>query len=390
MPLPSSGTWIRGIAATAAAVGLVFVGAAVHLRRACTEMDTPYLPICVAPPKETEAVRAGLRSRIARNPGDAFAWTKLLVAEARIGEDGVLPGAALVAPNDELVARWRAAQALKNGNVAEGVSVLVDILHTRPWSKSAQVLAQIAASPDGLPFLRPHLAPKSLWLEPVLSAGRVMKLPPGNLLPLVAEAMKAGALTDEARHLYMRSLKDGGHWLDAYGLWLAQHKDAVPLLYNGSFDQPIEQDGFDWEFTRGTRSRAGVMVEQETMARRGMVLALEFTGRSFPSPIVRQPVFAVPGTYRLRGEYMASKLRSEAGLTWSVVCTSGRKAVLVRSQPIQDTGGVWKPLEADFTVPPDCGVVASLQLEPAAQFEGTTGIKGRVAFDGFSLARTSN
>jgi hypothetical protein len=64
--------------------------------------------------------------------------------------------------------------------------------------------------------------------------------------------------------------------------------------------------------------------------------------------------------------------------------------VLVRSRPIQDTGGVWKTLEAEFTVPPDCGAVASLQLEPAAQFEATAGIKGRVAFDGFSLARSVN
>jgi hypothetical protein len=188
----------------------------------------------------------------------------------------------------------------------------------------------------------------------------------------------------------MRSLKASGQWLDAYGLWIAHHKgEAVPLLYNGGFDQPIESDGFDWEFTNAPRSRAGVLIEQEAVARRGLVLDLDFTGRGFASPIVRQYLFLAPGTYRMRGEYMAPKLRSEEGLAWSVQCTAGRKAVLGRSQGLRETGGVWKPFEFEFTVPPDCGAVASLQLDPAAAFEATTGLKGTVSFDAFSLARAA-
>lgn len=388
--MASPARWILALAATAAAAGFFLAGMSVHLRSACTEMDTPYLPLCPEPTKDAQAVREQMRARIARNPGDSTAWTRLLVAEPRERSDGVLTGAALVAPMDPMVARWRAAQALQNGKLPEGIALLVQILQSRSSTESARVLAQIAATPEGLALLRPHLVQGSKWLPQVLGASYAMKLPPGHVLPLVAEAVEKGALADHARHVYMRSLKAGGHWLDAYGLWLAQHKDPVPLLYNGSFDQALEQDGFDWEFTRVPRSRAGVMLEQEAAARRGLVLGLEFTGRSFTSPIVRQYLFASPGTYRLRGEYMASKLRSESGLAWAVACTSGRKAVLARSRPLQDTGGVWKPFELDFAVPPDCGAVASLQLEPAAHFEATTGMKGRVAFDAFSLARSAN
>ncbi|HEY0823042.1 MAG TPA: hypothetical protein VGD76_04580 [Ramlibacter sp.] len=388
MALPAR--WLLAAAATAAAVGVFLAGMSVHLRSACTERDTPYLPLCPEPTKEAEALRGQMRERIARNPGDSVAWTRLLVAVPREHSATVLTGAALVAPMDPMVARWRAAQALQNGRLPEGIALLVQILENRHSAESARVLAQIAATSDGLAYLRPHLAQGGKWLPQVLGASHAMKLPPGNVLPLVAEAVKKGALVDDARHLYMRSLKAGGHWLDAYGLWLAQHKDPVPLLYNGGFDQAMEPDGFDWEFTRVPRSRAGVMVEQDAVARRGLVLGLEFTGRSFTAPLVRQYLFASPGTYRLRGEYMASKLRSESGLTWSVLCTSGRKAVLARSRPLQETGGVWKPFEVDFTVPPDCGAVASLQLETAAQYEAATGIKGRVAFDAFSLARMAN
>ena len=382
--------WSLAAAAAVVAAGVFFTGVSVHLRSACTEMDTPYLPLCPDPPDEPEAVREHLRARIERNPGDSAAWTRLLAAEPREHNDGVLRGASLVAPNNYLVARWRATQALQAGKLPEGVSLLVGILQNRGSTESARVLARLAATQDGPALLRPHLTRGNLWLPQVLAASYALKLPAGHVLPLVAEAVEKGALSDDARHLYMRSLKTSGQWLDAYGLWVAQHKDAVPLLYNGSFDQPIEPDGFDWEYTPVARSRAGVLVEQEAAARRGLILNLEFTGRSLPSPIVRQYLFAPPGSYRLRGEYMASKLRSEAGLAWSLLCTSGRKSVAARSQPINDTGGLWKTMEVEFTIPPDCGVVASLQLEPAAQYETTTGIKGRLAFDGFSLARTTN
>ena len=164
----------------------------------------------------------------------------------------------------------------------------------------------------------------------------------------------------------------------------------MPLLYNGGFDQPIAQDGFDWEFASVPRSRAGAIVQQSALARRGLVLDIDFTGRSFPATLVQQYILATPGTYRMRGEYMASKLRSEAGLAWAVVCTSGHKPVAGRSAPLQDTGGLWKPFELAFTIPPDCGAMASMQLQPAAQYEASTGLKGRISFDAFSLSPTPN
>jgi len=379
--------WIPALAGTAVAVLLVAVSLRVHLRSACIELDTPYLPLCAAPPEEPEQLRAQLRERIARNPGDSIAWTRLLVAEPVEQSGGVLRGAAVVAPFNHNVARWRAAAALEAGRFPEGVALLVDILRHRSSSESAKVLAQLAVSSEGLQLLRPHLAYARDWLPQVLSASFAMKVSPVDLLPLVAEAVAQGGLPAPAVRSYMRTLKAGGYWLDAYGLWLAQHKELVPLLYNGGFDQALEADGFDWEIAAAPRSRAGAVFEQQAVARRGLVLGIDFTGRSFPAPLVRQYVFAAPGAYRLRGEYMASKLRTEEGLTWTVRCTAGRKTVAGRTTPMKDTGGVWKPLALEFIVPPDCGAVASVQLEPAAAYEATAGMRGYVAFDALSLTR---
>src|SRR5690606_35955160 len=132
-----------------------------------------------------------------------------------------------------------AAKALEQGQNAEGVAVLVQMVATRGSADAARLLGQLAATPEGLALLRPHLGEADRWLPLVLSHLSGQKMPPGLALPLVAAALESGTLTDGTRRAYMRALKAGGQWLDAYGLWLAHHKEPVPLLYNGSFDQPL-------------------------------------------------------------------------------------------------------------------------------------------------------
>lgn len=376
--------WLLAPVVLAAAVTLFWLATRAHLRMACMILDTPYLPICPAPASPEEAA-AKLRERIARNPGDSEAWVQLLVMEDPRQPEAALAGAVALAPGDPNVLTRHAAQALQAGRLPEAVSLLIDNVRYRSNGPSAKVLAQILGTTQGMDLLQPHLQSASEWLPSVMASMGPARTPPPIALPLVMQAQEKGQLPDAAWRSYMRTLKTGGYWVDAYGLWLASRKDAVPLLYNGSFDEGFEQDGFDWEFNLEARSRAGVLVEQQALARRGLVLDLEFTGRSFRTPILRQYVFAAPGGYRLQGEYMASKFRSDQGLVWSVVCTAGRKEVAGRSEPIVDTGGVWRKLEVQFTIPPDCGPVASIQLDPAAAVEASTGMRGEVVLDAYSL-----
>jgi hypothetical protein len=374
------------VTGTVLAAAVLWIAGATHLRRACTVLDTPYLPLCAPPPAAADAAAEALRQRIQRNPGDTDAWAALVVLPDLPPSDGVLQAAAQLAPGNANVQRWKAARALERGDWSKGVAILVQLLRYRNEPGAARVLAQLAVTPQGLDLLRPHLAEAAEdWLPQVLYGMAALKLPPGRALPLVAQAMRHDAFPREAQQAYMRSLKGGGYWLDAYAFWLTQHGRELPLLYNAGFDDAFEPDGFDWELAQVPRSRAGTVVDQPTVAVRGRVLEIEFTGRNLATPMAWQNVFMPPGTYRLRGDYMGSKFRSEEGLAWAVRCKGGKSPLAGRTPPLQDTGGVWKSFELTFTLPEACGPVASLQLEPVASYEAAAGMRGFVAFDNFSL-----
>lgn len=378
--------WVASAAALAVTAGMLWAAIGAHLRRACMELDTPHLLVC-APSGTQDQARAELRTYIGRNPGDAPAWTRLLLAESAFPSDAVLHGAAALAPNEPNVARWRAAHAFERGRMSEGVSILVDLLHHRASPEAAAVLAQLASTPEGLHLLWPHLGTDtSRWLPALLAAVRSAHMPPGQLLPLVMEAQHRGVLTDQSRRYYIRWLKTTGHLAGAHALWLASRGDRTPPLYNGGFDERFEPDGFDWELNAQPRNRAGVLAEQTAMVGRGLVLSLAFTGRSFTPPLLRQNVFAAPGVYRFQGEYVASKFRSEAGLVWSVRCAADNQ-FLARSLPLRDTGGLWKPVDLEFALPPECGPAMTIQLEPSAGYEAAAGMRGQITLDAFELAR---
>lgn len=379
--------WLTALLTLAAVAVLYFVVASAHMRASCVDRDTPYIPLCDPDTPKGNELAAELKAQLARNPGKSTAWTALLVSEGVPEPYDVLPGAELTAPHNHTVARWRAASALEHGRTQDAVAQVIEILRFRQSPDTARLLAEFAAGPNGLELLRPHLATSHEWLPKVLDASQAMKQDPGELLPVVAAAIREAPIPARYVRRYLRVLKNAGQWLDAYGLWVALHKETVPLLYNAGFDQAFQPEGFDWELNNAPRTKSGVLIEQDAVARRGMVLDLEFTGRPFGSPLVRQFVFAPPGTYRLRGEFMVSRLRSEDGLAWSVRCIAAPQAVIGRSDPLLETGGVWRPLELEFTVPEDCGPVVSLQLEPAAGFEARTGLRGHAAFDAFSLTR---
>jgi hypothetical protein len=188
---------------------------------------------------------------------------------------------------------------------------------------------------------------------------------------------------------YIRQLKAAGSWVDAYSLWVALHPRALPMLYNGRFNQAFQPDGFDWELPpHGIAARAGALVERAATGeeKREAALDIRFTGRAIAMPLVRQNLFLGPGRYRLRGDYKVTQLRMEDGLAWVVRCGAGAGSTAGRSAGLRDTGG-WQRFEFEFSIPEKCGWVASLQLETFTPLEASAGSRGRASFAGLSLEK---
>lgn len=384
---------VSGRGAAAIALVAVAIGAAVllgrqslatNLERACTVGDTPYLDLCPVLSSQQERTQA-LRSEIAANPGNSRAYVRLAFADKANGAR-LLEAAAQLAPANANVTAMQAGQALEQQDLPAAIAPLVSLVEHGYNDKAALVLARLIVS-GRWQLLADYVIPGTHWFERVLAQMPSAQGPFSAALPLVVLGLDRGVFPPSELMPYVRLLKTSGAWNDAYSLWVALHKGKSPTIYNAGFNQPFEEDGFDWEVTaQHPIGRAGAIIGRASDETRGSLLDIRFTGRPFSVPLIRQYLFLGPGRYRLHGDYKTAQLRMEQGLAWSVRCTAS-KAEAGKSPGLNDTANAWQPFEFVFTVPPRCGWVASLQLEAFAPFEATLGSRGRASFAALALEK---
>jgi hypothetical protein len=374
------------VACAVLAAALAWASVEANHSRACALRESPVAESCTYPPAGSAAEIQSLRERIRRNPGDSNAYAELALAYRGAGKQELVKVASRLAPRDPRLLLYRAAFAVDRGAWKEAAAHLVELVERHDVPAAIDALAQLIANGQGA-VLEPYLTAGSRWFPPVLvrmreAGGRVTPA-----LPLVTTAFNLGIVDLATVRSYVRELKTMQAWADAYGLWLSIHGRSMPALFNGSFDNDFEPDGFDWEVPEaGPNHRRGVVVEQRRMDQRGGVLELELTGREITQPIVRQDLFIGPGTYRLRGEYLTRHLRADDGFGWAIRC---RGAVAGKARPLAETGGIWQSMAFEFTVPANCGLVVTLQFEALTTVQAISGARGRIALDSLTLEKSA-
>jgi hypothetical protein len=381
---------IKAGLAIVAAGALVWLSVGANVRQSCVVQDSPYLALCDEKPAPGSAERLmELRRRIAANPGDSQAYVGLSYFPQDARRPAMVRAASELAPNDLNVLMARAALAIEENRLADAARDLVHLTehyHQLTQAPAKALVQMILENHSAL--LQDHLTPGSHWFPLVLATMAEQKAPLAAASPLLPRAVESGALPGHRVGEFMAMLKREGNWVDAYGLWLAQHGGRAPMLYNASFDQPFQASGFDWEVTPERIGREGAEVAARPLGGHGRILEISFTGRSMPTPIVRQHVFLAPGRYRLTGQYMVSKLRTEGGLAWVVRCgVDAKQQPAGKSAALLDSQGQWRAFDFDIDVPDKCGPVASLQLEAFAPYEATVGMRGKAYFDAFELQK---
>ena len=283
--------------AVIAAVALVWLSVSANLRQSCVIDDAPYLALCGERPAPGSAERLmELRHRIAANPGDSQAYVGLSYFPQDTRRPAMVRAASALAPNDLNVLMARAALAIEENRLADAARELVHLTehyHHLTQAPAKALVQMILENHSAL--LQNHLTPGSHWFPLVLATMVEQRASLAAASPLLPRAVESGALPAHRVGEFIDMLKREGNWVDAYGLWLAQHGGRAPMLYNASFDQPFQAAGFDWEVTPERIGREGAGVAARPLGGHGRILEISFTGRSMPTPIVRAARFPGAG-----------------------------------------------------------------------------------------------
>lgn len=368
----------------------------VNTTMSCWKNEWPQLAMCDEINGRTlDEKVARLEQRLAQNPGDTLALVALTVyahqpdAPSRLDPVALLERAAKVAPQQGDVLRLQAHHAMKEQRWAAALDALIRLSQYHGDAQATRTLTELVnfARVNGEvgKALVAAARADTGWLDRVLRALPEAKVPTVVAMPLVQQLVEQKTLTPKLGLALIRQLKAEGQWLDAHALWMQLWNKPLPMLFNGDFEQPFLNGGFDWETPGGNDHRAGAQVSLSGRKERGQVMRVEFRGKALATPIVRQILMLPPGRYRFTGEYQSTELRSEQGLAWVFSC-AGSRGEIARAPSLRTTGRDWNRLEVALQVPPECGFGVSLGLQPQADFEARTGMRGEMLFDNFQLS----
>jgi hypothetical protein len=392
-------TPVRVLAMVALVVGALWLGWKswqVNITLSCWKNEWPHLAVCGDIVGRTPAEQiARLQERLAQNPGDAEAkvllanWASSPDATPGLNAPALLAAAIQAAPQDGRVLRLQADDALSQQQWPEALDPLIRLSRYHGDAQAAQVLAVLVGNAGGdekvMAALMAATQADGGWLDRPLRALPKAGLPVGNAMPLILALMDKGELTPPLGQFLIGRLKSEERWMEAHAIWRHLWNRAVPLVFNGDFEQPFVRGGFDWEVADGNDHRSGVRVNTVGRGERGQVLQVSFTGKAMKPPVLRQDLVLFPGTYSLSGRMQSSDLRSEQGLAWVVSCAKdGRE--LARSPALKAGGRDWTSWRVALTMPADCtGFGAKLALQTFAPFEAKTGLRGEALFDDLQI-----
>jgi hypothetical protein len=297
--------------------------------------------------------------------------------------------ASILAPMHDGVQLQAAEFELRQELLEQALAHWSVALRNRP-SLRAQlypVLLHLAEDPAALPAFGPLLNdPPSWWADVALVTVRDL-YKARRRDELVANEEEDRAYEEEQR-AYLKRLQRDGQWLELYFTWLnglePEQLQVLGNLYNGSFELPFTDAGFDW---RAPKVR-GVLVETSpTYGVRGKrSLHVVFQGLRVRFQHLYQYLLLDPGQYQLRGWVRPDSLQTERGVRWIVTCAEGNGDPLGVSDRFLGTDQ-WRRFTVDFEVPNEACQAQLLRLEldgrVALEFEAS----GSVWFDDLAVGR---
>lgn len=293
------------------------------------------------------------RLRVAPLDGDAF--SDLAVAMREKGD----PEATLVLheiaerrdPRDLRIRVWLAERFLRAGEYQEALEQLDVVLRLSPEARATlpALMVQWTDDPDFATALAAKLGDETAWRAGMIAALRA-DIERQGVGAIFAALRESGDLDDAELTRWLDALMQAGKWGLAYSYWASaldlQPGAALPMLYNGGFEQAPSQQGFDWR----TERHSGTYTEFEPgQGAHGNAAHLVFHGRPVEAANLEQALALSPGRYEVSMRVKAAALRSDQGLHWVVVC-HGQPRPLASGERFEGSFG-WRESTFEFEIP---------------------------------------
>ncbi len=334
-----------------------------------------------------------LRQALLHNPANANLYLALADLQQQKGEKQ--KAATLIATASELApmnadVQLRAADFwLKQGQLSKALACINVALSLRPALGASlyPLMLKFAEDPRIRPLLAPFYREPPVWWTDFFRYVAANTPSLDTLKALYQEQLQQGSKPDAGQQqVYLARLQQEGQWLELYFNWVntleANQLNALGYLYNGDFELPLGNQGFDWIVSKVN----GVVVETAPTYGIGgrKALHIVFSGQRVPFSHLYQHLLLDPGRYRLQGRVRVDSLKTERGLQWNVDCIASDSKPLGSSERFLGTTE-WQPFAVEFTVPPKGCRVQTLRLvligRAALDFEA----QGSIWFDDMSI-----
>jgi len=395
--VPGNASWIAAVLVALVLVWRVVVSGSAPL----LDSNPSAGPARAATPFPIEAPDAPWRARLARNPTD---YPSLVILAQHLERQGkideareAMSTAMRMAPADERTLVEAAGFNLRLGNELQALRILRTAVELNPTAAGTTWLIFVAALDGGRreAFFADAARDGPLWWPGFFVHACQVGRDVDALQRVFAVRAAAASASVGERACMIERLERENRWSEAYQSWInslpGEQRRRIPYVFNGDFDLPISNIGFDWIIA----PQDGVNVDAQSIqgSRGRRALRIEFVRKRWARSPVQQTLMLFPGKYRLEGRGRADGLDTWLGVQWGLRCVTGynqTSQLLATSERFRGTSD-WVAFHDDFTVGPDCPVQV-LRLELADPRPGAaptenvvTRINGNVWFDDFRV-----
>jgi len=335
---------------------------------------------------------AHLQAAIAANPAEGRAYAALgRLLEARGEADQArraMETAARMAPQRSDVQMAVAAYWMRQGQLERALGHWNTVLRHRPDLRSAVFpeLLKLASDPANHAAFLPLLREEVPWW-PAFFIHAAAKAPDPNTARVLFNLQQGGpnAATPDMLRAWLARLQKEGAWLEAWFVWLNSLDKTqigrMAYLYNGSFEQPLSNLGFDWIHQKHPAVSLDTAATYDTSGERA--LRVGFRGLRAQFQHLHQYLMLPPGRFLLQGRVRRDNLQAPQGMQWAVYCIGSKDPIAVTerfrgSEP-------WSRFRTEFSVPPQGCPVQMLRLELAGTIRLDFDASGTIWFDNLTI-----